>query len=385
MHITCDKKELENGIVTASKAVNSKTPLPILGHLLVRTEGDKVRFSATDLEMVIECTSPAHVIQEGACTVPARLFCDIVTRLDDGEVSLELRGPQLEVRASRSCFRVNTLSADEYPVLPEREGPVALRIPGVAFREMVKAVLFAAAPSDETRAILTGVLTEIEENKATLTTTDGRRLARVERTFEESSGGTYKSVIPARAMGELTRLLGEEGQVLEITPMKGQVFFNFGSVVLVARLLEDGRFPDCSAIIPKTFKRRFTTSRDALIGAVTRALIMAQEKETPRMLRIDVEPEILSMRSNTADLGEAREDVPVHLEGEPIQLAFNGRYLLDVIAAMTGNEIRMNLNDPLSMTMLESLDEGLSGYLYMLMPIRVKDPIPSGVGTDESY
>lgn len=382
MHIVCDRKELENGILTAAKAVNAKTPLAILSHLLVRAENDSVRFSATDLEMVIECTSRARVIQDGACTVPARLFCDIVTRLQDGEVSLELKGPQLELTTRSSRFLVNTLSADEYPVLPEPDGPVALRLPADVFREMVRAVLFAAAPAEETRAILTGVLTEIDENKARLTTTDGRRLARVERTFAETSGGTYKSVIPARAMNELNRLLGDEGHVLEVTPMKGQVFFRFGNVVLVVRLLEEGRFPDCNAIIPKTFRRSFTTSRSLLVDAVTRALIMAQEKETPRLLKLNLEAESMSIRSNTPDLGQACEEVPIHLDGEPMLLAFNGRYLSDVVSSMVGNEIRMNLNDPLSMTMLEPIDEDKKGYLYMLMPIRVKDPIPAGAEVD---
>lgn len=167
MKVVVDRKDMENGIVTAAKAVNPKSPLPILSHILVRAEGDMLRFSATDLEMVVECQVRAHVLEPGAFTAPARLLQEIVTQLPEAEVSLALAGPQIELRTRSSEFKINTLSAEEFPVLPEAEGAPTLVLPQELFREMVRGVLFAVAPSEETRVILTGVFTQIDGERAT--------------------------------------------------------------------------------------------------------------------------------------------------------------------------------------------------------------------------
>jgi len=378
MKVVVDRKEMENGILTASKAVNPKSPLPILSHLLVRAEGDRLHFSATDLEMVIECHVAAHVLEAGAFTAPARLLAEIVTQLPESEVSLELRGPQLELRTRSSQFLVNTLSAEEFPVLPQVEAEPSLVLPQELFREMVRAVLFAVAPPEETRAILTGVLTQVDDGLATLVSTDGRRLARVQKRLDTADRPAYRAIIPQRAMGELVRLLHETGGNLEVTPAPGQVFFRSGSILLVARLLEEGRFPDCEAIIPKSFSRIVKVHREQLLGAVRRALIMAQEKDAPRLLKLEIEPDQVAIRSNTPDLGQACERLPVSLDGDPITIAFNGRYLLDAVSNMVGEEIQMFLNDPLSMGMLQPV--GGDEYLYLIMPVRLKDPVPVPVG-----
>lgn len=380
MKVIVDRKELESGILTASKAVNPKSPLQILNHILVRAENNALRFSATDLEMVIECQVKAEVIEAGAFTAPARILGEIVTQLHDAEVHLELiKGSQLRLKTSRSNFLVNTLSHEEFPVLPQPEGDSTLVVSGDVFREMVRNVQFAVAPPEETRVVLTGILTQIEPDRAMLVTTDGRRLAKVERKFDGSQVTTsYRSIIPARAMGELQRLLGDNDVSLEITPSPGQVFFRFGNIQLVARLLEEGRFPDCEAIIPKSFSRTVYIHRDQLNGAVRRALIMAQEKESPRLLKLDIQSDTMAIRSNTPDLGQACEELPVRLEGDPITIAFNGRYLLDCVSNATGEEIRFLLNDPLSMAMIKPV--GGDSLLYLIMPVRIKEMSPVGAG-----
>jgi DNA polymerase-3 subunit beta len=328
--------------------------------------------------MVVECQVKAHVIEAGAFTAPARLLAEIVTQLPEAEVSMTLLGTQLELRTRSSHFLLNTLSADEFPVLPQVEGPPSLVLPQEMFREMVRGVLFAVAPPEETRAVLTGILTQIESGTATLVTTDGRRLARVQKSFDAAAAGTkYRSIIPARAMGELMRLLHDTSENLEITAAQGQVFFRFGSILLVARLLEEGKFPDCESIIPRTFSRTVRVHREQFLSATKRALIMAQEKEAPRLLKLEIEANQLTIRANTPDLGQATEQLPVTIDGEGMIIAFNGRYLQDALTNLVGDEIEMNLNDPLSMGMLRPV--GVEGYLYLIMPVRVKEPVPAGV------
>jgi DNA polymerase-3 subunit beta len=378
MKVICDRKDMESGILTAFKAVNAKGTLPILTHLLVHAENDMLRFSATDLEMVIECQVRAQVVEPGAFTAPAKLLSEIVTQLPESEVSLDLVGPQLRVKTRSSNFLVNTLSHEEYPVLPQPEEGNSLVLSGDTFREMVRSVLFAVAPPEETRAILTGILTQIEPGRAMLVTTDGRRLARVEKAIEAAEiTSAYKSIIPARAMGELMRLLADSPGPLRITPSAGQVFFRFGQIQLVARLLEEGKFPDSDAIIPRSFQRTVHAHREQFLGAIRRALIMAQEKESPRLIKLEISSDAMSIRSNTPDLGQACEQMPVRLEGEPITIAFNGRFLLDAVSNTVGEELRMFLNDPLSMAMLRPVDS--EELLYLVMPVRIKEPVPAGV------
>lgn len=379
MKVLVDRKELESGILIASKAVNPKSPLPILSHVLVRAENSALHFSATDLEMVIECQVKAEVLEPGAFTAPARLLSEIVTQLPASDVHLELEKNRLKVKAGGSTFHLNTLSHEEFPVLPQPEGDSTLVVSGDVFREMVRGVQFAVAPPEETRVVLTGILTQIEPDRAMLVTTDGRRLARVEKRFDGSQVTTsYKSIIPARAMGELQRLLGDNDVSLEITPSPGQAFFRFGNIQLVARLLEEGRFPDCDAIIPKSFSRTVYAHREQFLGAVRRALIMAQEKDSPRLLKLEIESDHMSIRSNTPDLGQACEELPIRLEGDPITIAFNGRYLLDCVSNATGEEVRFLLNDPLSMAMMKPV--GADDLLYLIMPVRIKETAPVGAG-----
>lgn len=379
MKVLIDRKELESGILIASKAVNPKSPLPILSHLLVRAENNALHFSATDLEMVIECQAKAEVLEPGAFTAPARLLSEIVTQLPASDVHLELEKSRLKVKAGGSTFHLNTLSHEEFPVLPAPEDNSTLVVSGDAFREMVRGVQFAVAPPEETRVVLTGILTQVEPDRAMLVTTDGRRLARVEKRFDGAQVTTsYKSIIPARAMGELQRLLGDNDVSLEITPAPGQVFFRFGNIRLVARLLEEGRFPDCDAIIPKSFSRTVYAHREQFLGAVRRALIMAQEKDSPRLLKLEIQSDSMSIRSNTPDIGQACEELPVRLEGDPITIAFNGRYLLDCVSNATGEEVRFLLNDPLSMAMMKPI--GADDLLYLIMPVRIKETAPVGAG-----
>ena len=374
MHVRIDRKELEQGILTASKAVNSKSPLPILGHLLLRAEGDKIHFAATDLEMIIECSVPAHVDEPGTLTAPARIMADIITQLDGGEVRLETMGNQLCISTHASEFRINTLSADEFPVLPQSEANPSLVMPQMLFRDMIRAVLFAVAGPDETRAILTGVLTQVEDGQATLVATDGRRLARAQKKFDASvSASSYKAVIPARAMSELQRMLSDTQDPVEITPSAGQVFFRVGAITLVSRLLEEGRFPDCEAIIPKTSSRTIHVHRDQFLMALRRALIMAQEKDAPRLLKLEISAQSMSIRANTPDVGQACERLPVTLEGEEITIAFNGKYVIDAVTNLAAEEIVMRLNDPLSMGVLQPV--GADDYLCLVMPVRIKETV----------
>jgi DNA polymerase III subunit beta len=372
MKLQIQRHDLEHGVQTASKAVATKGPLPILSHIRLTAIDDRLELAATDLEMCIDSSVQATVLEPGAVTAPGRLLSDVVAVLEDSEVRMEFKGHMLYLTTSRSEFEINTLSADEFPILPAPEAAASIVVPQGLLRQMLRGVLFAVASPDETRAMLTGVLVQVEDGQLTMTATDGRRLARVRKSFDGSASlSNYKGNIAAKALNDLVRLLGDGTEPVEIIPAQGQVFFRFGRTVLTAKLIEEGRFPDCDAIIPKTSQRTVHVHRDTLSKAVRAGMIMAKEADSPSLVKLEISSNEICIRSNTPDRGRAIHRVPVSLQGEPITIAFNGTFVQDALANMVGEEVVFKLNDPLSMALLQPV--GSEDYLYLVMPVRVKE------------
>jgi DNA polymerase-3 subunit beta len=375
MKMSIDRKDLTFGLDAVSGAVSNKSPLPVLAHVLLHAEGDKLRLGATDLSMAIEATVPAQVFEPGACTVPAKVFMEIVKSLAQVDVMLEEKGPRLNVATSQTTFNVNSLSAEEFPLLPEPEDPFAsVTVPAELLRYMLGSVLFAVAPPEETRAALTGVLLELNGDIAQVTSTDGRRLARVTKLLDGAKMAKYVAIVPGDALRIILSLLAGYKEAVRVTPGKDQVFFTFGNVRVCARLLLEGTFPAADSIIPKSHVRTMTCHRPSFLSAVRRALIMAQEKESPRLVKLAITGENMTLTANTPDLGDAVDHVPVRLEGDPLTIAFNGRYLHDTLSNIAEDEVRFFFNDHLSMATVRPGDS--ADALYLVMPVRIKEPAP---------
>ncbi|MDQ7826751.1 MAG: DNA polymerase III subunit beta [Candidatus Eremiobacteraeota bacterium] len=370
MRATIHKKDLENAISIASNAISQKSPLPILSHFLINAETGRLKVSATDLELGIECVTDAQVIEEGSFTTPADKFKDIVKLLPDEDLSLQKDGEELEVKCSSSNYRFMTLPPDEFPLIPRFDEKPDIVISQRNLKETIRSVIFATASKEETRAVLTGVLVIVKGNTADFIATDGRRLAMMKEDIERDSPKELKFVIPGHTLSEISKFLKDTDDKVRIGVKSGQVFFDTGSVFILSRILE-GKFPQFEQVIPERSSKKITISRQKFLSAMRRTLIMAQEKNNPFLVKTFIKSDRLILKANTPDVGSAYEEVPCSLEGDEVEIAFNGQYFLDVLATLQDETVIFEVSNNESPGVIKP--KGKDKYLYVVMPVRIKE------------
>jgi len=377
MKLTIHRNDLKAAVLTSAVAVNNKSPLPILSHLLLRAEDDTLRVSATDLEIAIERDVPAQVLEPGGCTVPAHLLTALVSQLVDDDVTLHLEGPRLTVKTRGSKYRFNALSYDEFPIIHQAPDEVDVQMDVQTFHGMLAHIKSCVAHPDETRVSLTGIFVELDSKKLSATSSDGTRLAHVERARSSEVRGVKASstIVTSGGMSALAKLFADATGELSVSFGVGLVWFTLDGLTLMARTI-DGKFPDYRALVPKSTARTVYVHRATLASALKRALVAAQrdsktEKVQPNLFKLEFETDTLRVTSNDPDVGDGEETVPIRLDGTPIKMAFNGRKLLDAVASAGSEELRILLNDPLSMTVLKPVDS--DDLFYLVMPVRVKE------------
>lgn len=376
MKFTCSKDDLSRGIAAVQRVVTSRGPIPILSNLLLVTDSDGVRIAATDLNVGIEATVPAQVRAPGAITLAARQLSDIVAKLPNAEVELALGddGVQATVLCQRSRFVLPGLPAEEFPRLPKigEDGPV-VRIPGADLARGIRQTAFAASLRDD-MSVISGLLLRLESGQLEVVATDGYRLAWWR--CQGAGEGQLEVVVPARAMGELARLLAASDGASDVTVRyasteddagKGanQILFAFGDKFLASRII-GGAFPNFRQIIPETFKHDVRLERDAFLGAVERASIMASDRDG-KAIRLSFSDGELHLWARTSELGEVDEHLPVDYAGDPIEITFNARYLDEALKALDGDTVTLRLNGPVQAALISGADPL---YQSLLMPIR---------------
>jgi DNA polymerase-3 subunit beta len=380
MQAVCPRKDLFEAVQTVGRAVSGRSTLPILSHLLVAPQGENLKLTATDLEMWMECSLPAR-IQAGLAdedepagfTAPARVFTEMLGALPDADVLLDRPdgGNKIHVRCARSDYNILGLPAEEFPAPPDVTPTAQFTLSGETLRDMIRHVLFAVS-TDETRAILTGVLLLVGEGSVKMVATDTHRLA--VRTAPVAGGeGTATAIVPARAMNEMLRLAADEDTV-SISLAQGQARFevagNAGAsgTTMITRLIE-GQFPNYERVIPTTHDRKLTLETGEFARAVKRAAIVARDNANRVVLETEGAQLVLSAESGT--VGSAREEVEVAREGDDIQIAFNAKYLTDVLNVVDTEGVVLELTEPLRPGILRPIGDNADDYLCVLMPMQV--------------
>jgi DNA polymerase-3 subunit beta len=367
MKLTITKDQIIAGLQAVQNVVSTRTTLPILSNVLIRAEGSNVEFTATDLDVTIACKVEAKVIKPGATTLPVKKIFGIVRELS-GEIEIETDEKNLSsIRSGSSFFKVHGLPADEFPPLPKFKDDKKVTQPQENIRAMIRKTSFAVS-TDESRYVLNGIFVSLKEGKMTLVATDGRRLALVDEEVEISEKSAGEFIVPAKAINELNRLLQDKGDV-ELRFGENQASFalkneNGFSVLLITKLIE-GNYPNYRQVIPGEAKERIAIGREELVQALRRAEIMTSEKANS--VRLTFGKNVLTINANSPEVGEAVETMAINYKGKELAIAFNPRYLIDPLNALTEDEVFFELIDELSPGVIK-----INGpFLYVVMPMRL--------------
>lgn len=375
MKVSCLQENLARGLSIVARAVAPRSTLPVLGNVLVATEGGRLRLSATNLEMGITCWIGAKILEEGSTTVPARTFVDLVNTLPNDQVDMELsvRTQSLNVRSGAFNNDIKCIDAQEFPPLPPEDTEDGLSLNVDDLREMIQQVAFAAS-TDDARPVLTGVLAEASEGELTLAAADGFRLSVRTAELEDSKAGPFKAIIPARALSELSRVLSDGDQTVSmmLPAGRGQVIFRAKNVELVSQLIE-GTFPDYAGIIPTSHSTRSIISTSAFRKACKAAEIFAREAAHSARLRLtpggELEPGTLEISATSAETGSNETTVEATIEGEPAEIAFNVRFLVDVLSVIDNPNVSLETSTPSSPGVIRPV--GREDFLHVVMPMHL--------------
>ena len=376
MKFTCKQSELSKGLATVSHAVSTRSTLPVLANLLLTTEDNLLRLSATNLEIAITCLVPAQIQESGSTTVPAKLLSDFVNALGTGDVEL---GPLpggvhgLRVRGGRSEANIRGMDPSEFPVIQRIAGDAAAVLDGAELRSMIQQTTFAAA-NDDARPIFTGVFAHAQNSKLTFAAADTYRLAVRTTELPGVEGKLGDLLIPARSLNELAKILPAEGSVdLFITPSRNQVMFRAPGVEMVSNLIE-GSFVNYDAIMPKTHSTRVVMPTAALRDAVKRTSLFARSESAGNIVRVSVTPGnegltpgVVTLQATNDELGDATSTVDAVVDGPGLEVLFNVKYISDMLGVIDTAEVVLELNSPQSPGVMKP--QSPVAYTYIVMPL----------------
>ena len=370
MRFACTTKDIAAAVGAASKVVNAHTTVPILSNVLLQAEGEKIAVRATDLELTLEHAFAAEVTEGGAVTVPAKLFASYLGNLAPGRLEVTGTPTRASVKCDRSNYDFHALPADEYPPLPAAVRGSHFTIAGKRFRDGIDATIFAASSEEARGAVLMGTLLEVEGNALTMVATDGYRLAKFVTTLDDGMSGNEKFIVPSRALAEVARNLGsgERISVSALGAQSNQLQMTSGDVSITVRLV-DGQYPNYQQVIPAKFDRTVTASTATFIGSLRRAELVAGDRAS--MVKLSVASQTLIVTASSDISGNAYEELEVEQTGEDLAIAFNARYLVEILNHIKSEKVVMEFLGPLSPAAIRPLEPLESGQqLYVLMPLR---------------
>jgi DNA polymerase-3 subunit beta len=368
MNLNIAKDQLVHGLQSVQNVVGTRTTLPILSNVLIRAGENRVEFTATDLDVTISCTVGADVRKKGAITIPVKRFLGIVRELGSPEIELEVNEKNAcSVRAGASFYKINGLSADEFPPIQKLKEDKKIVLPQEKMKSMLRKTSFAIS-KDESRYVLNGIFIMLKEHKMTMVATDGRRLALVDEGLDIPENSQGEFIVPTKAVNEMTRLLGDKDSA-EMKFSENQVALTLkdekgNSAVVISKLVE-GNYPNYKQVIPSETRERLALPREEFLAALRRARIMTSDKANS--VKLSVGRNNLAVTANSPEVGEARENLVINYNGKDIQIGFNPDYLIDPLSVLTEEEVFLELIDELSPAVLK-----INGpFLYVIMPMRL--------------
>ncbi len=373
--LACKQDELQRALSHVSRAVSRKSTLPVLSNVMLKTGDSSLKLAATNLEIAITASIPSEVDAEGETTVRADLLTEFVSSLPNDSVKFELdtAGQSLALECARSKAHIKGIAADDFPELPRIEdGQTTARIDPQVFREMIGQVAFAAA-TDDSRPVLAGVLCEFQGGKLTLAAADGFRLSVRSAELTEQAGDDLSIVVPARSLQELARIVADQEDPLDlwVTPNQSQLLARSGAIEFLTRLI-DGHFPDFRQIIPQQWETRAVIGREDFLSAARRAKLFAQSNNDIVKIQVqpgeeELDPGVARISAQAAETGDNEDSVEASIEGEQAQIAFNGRYLTDILSVIRTGDVALEMTSSNAAGVIRPV--GDTEFTHVIMPM----------------
>jgi len=373
MKLSCLQENLNRGLGIVGKAVATRTTLPITNNVLIATDQSRLKLVATNLEMAISCWIGAKVEEEGAITVPARLLIEFINSLPSEKVDISLspKTKTLELKCARFEARISGVDAKDFPPIPRVDEGITTEVEVEALRQGITQVVFAAA-TEESRPVLTGVDTEFDGDLLTLAAADGFRLAVYKLPIATPVSQKTEVIIPARTLAELNRLVAEQEEAVKITvnPNKSQVLFRLKDIELVSQLVQ-GTFPQYAQLIPQSYNTRVVVTVAEFLRATKTAAIFARDGSGIVRLVIapgvELTPGKVTISARSEEIGDDVGEIDATVEGEEAKIAFNGKYLTDVLSVLNEAQVALETTNPSSPGVIRPV--GVDNYLHVIMPM----------------
>lgn len=362
MQLQVTQENLNKALSVVARVASARNTLPILANVLIKTVGNRLSISATNLDIAITQHIGAKVAEEGAITVPARLMQDFISSLPSGVIDLKLEDSKLHISTEKYQSVVNGVVADDFPVMPDIASGQTWTINASVFKKSLQQVIMAAS-ADESRPVLTGVLLQVSEGHLYAAATDSYRLAEKDL---GANGSEVKLLIPATAVQDLLRILGDYDELVSVTHDDQQVLFQANDVDLVARLI-DGKYPDYRKLIPSQFAVEAQVAKADLVNVTKVSSLFARESAGSVTINVDEVKQELSIRSVASQLGENTAVASGKITGSG-SITLNSRYLLDALHAFSGDEVIFSFNGKLEPTLLKDPKSG--DYVHIIMPLK---------------
>ena len=370
MKATVSSTALSSALGLVARAVSPRSTLPVLANVLLETTDDGLRVTATNLDLAIAVSVPATVLDDGRTTVPARLLTEYVASLGEGPCTMELEPATQILRLSCGVHRANLhgIDAMEFPPLPQRSAATLVEVDAPALQGAIAQTVMAAS-ADEASPVLTGTLMQIEGSRLTLAATDRHRLA--VKTLElqtQEETPPISVIVPARHLNEVARAVNPSRPTVGITFSEGrnQVFFTLKDVEISSRLIE-GTYPNYAQVIPASTATTVSLSTAALLREARTAAVLARDAANP--VRLQIGEGTLTLRAQTAEVGDDEAPLTATVQGDEVQIAFNARYMLDALSVLDSDEVQLSFNGALHPGVIRPV--GRDDYLCIIMPVRV--------------
>ncbi len=382
MRVSVLQENLAKGLSIVGRAVATRSTLPVLSNILLETDQSQLKLSAMNMEIGINCWIGAMIEDEGATTVPARLLSDFVNSLPKERIEMSLDSARqiLHLECARYDANIRGIDASEFPIIPthrRESGLPFVEIPPHKLARMIEQVAFAAA-TDESRPTLTGVYVHFDHDKLTMAATDGFRLAVRSTVLEEPAPGSVGVIIPSRALIELSRIIGivdlgeEDGVDVTVTEARNQVMFHMPGVDLVSQLIE-ATFPDYKRIIPDSYNTRAIINTAELLKALKVAYLFA--RDSANFVRLEItpgDPGKVKFTATSAEMGDNEGELDAVVEGEPLDAAFNAKYMIDVLSVIDTPQVMFEATSERRPGVIRPVGAGPEEYVHVIMPMHPK-------------